>query len=329
MIDRRFTIAPMMDCTDRHFRHLLRLITRQSVLYTEMITTGALIHGDRERFLKYNQSEHPVALQIGGSEPRDMGTCAKFAQDAGYDEVNINVGCPSDRVQSGQFGACLMANPDLVAECVARMNAAVTIPVTVKSRIGIDAQDSYGELLEFVNKVEAAGCNTFIIHARKAWLKGLSPRENRDVPPLRYDVVYQLKRDFPHLKIIINGGIKTLHETQQHLQHVDGVMLGREAYSNPYLLAEVDRLIYNDEHDIPTRFDILQNYLPYIETQLSEGIYLKHITRHMIGLFQGLPGAKAWRRYISEHAYKEGAGIEVIEEAAKRITELQVEARAS
>lgn len=318
-INRRFCVAPMMDWTDRHERYFLRLISRHAVLYTEMVTTGALIHGDRERFLAFNEAEHPVALQLGGADPDEMAQCAVFAEEAGYDEVNINVGCPSDRVQNGNIGACLMATPEQVADCVAAMTRATALPVTVKNRIGIDDQDSEEDLEKFITTVAAAGCKTFIVHARKAWLKGLSPKENRDVPPLDYDRVYRLKRDHPELEIILNGGIKTLVETKQHLEHVDGVMMGREAYQNPYSLADVDREIYGDDSDVPNRFEVIEAMYPYIQQQLQQDTYLKHIARHLLGLFHGQPGARQWRRTISEQAYKPGAGLEVLDQALAQV----------
>ena len=319
-INRRFCVAPMLDWTDRHERYFLRLISSHAVLYTEMVTTGALIHGDKDRYLKYNKEEHPVALQLGGSDPKAMALCAKMAEDYGYDEVNINVGCPSDRVQNGAFGACLMAEPDLVAENVSAMQSAVDIPITVKNRIAIDEMDEYECLPNFLQKVSQAGCDTFIIHARKAWLKGLSPKQNRDVPPLNYDLVYQMKRDFPKLEIIINGGIKTLDQTEQHLKQVDGVMVGREAYHNPFIMSQVDQRFYDAEYKKKTELDILDQYMVYMQKQLDEGVYLKHMSRHLLGLFTGQAGAKAWRRHISENAYKEGAGIEVIQQAENYIT---------
>lgn len=310
----------MLDWTDRHERYFLRLISKHAWLYTEMVTTGALIHGDNERYLKFDHAEHPVALQLGGSDIGNMTTCAKMAEDFGYDEVNINVGCPSERVQKGAFGACLMAEPELIAECVTAMQQAVSIPITVKNRIGIDEQDEEVSLRHFISTVADAGCKTFIVHARKAWLKGLSPKQNRDVPPLNYDLVYCVKREFPELEIIINGGVTTLEECQQHLQSVDGVMVGREAYHNPYHLIGVDAMIYNHEHSNATRLQILQQYIEYVEERLSEGVLLKHMSRHILGLFQGQVGAKAWRRHISEQAHKPGAGIEVLHEAASYIS---------
>lgn len=318
---RRYCVAPMLDWTDRHERYFLRLISKHAWLYTEMVTTGALIHGDNERYLKFNHQEHPVALQLGGSDVQNMVTCAKMAEDFGYDEVNINVGCPSDRVQKGAFGACLMAEPQLIADCVSAMQNAVSIPVTVKNRIGIDDQDEETSLRHFINVVSEAGCKTFIVHARKAWLKGLSPKQNRDVPPLNYPLVYQIKQENPDLEIIINGGIATLDECKNHLQFIDGVMVGREAYHNPYHLIDVDAMVYNDRRPTKTRLEILDQYIEYVEAQLADGVFLKHMTRHILGLFQGQTGAKAWRRHISEQAHKPGAGIEVLREAASYINE--------
>ncbi|WP_051081721.1 tRNA dihydrouridine(20/20a) synthase DusA [Thioalkalivibrio sulfidiphilus] len=318
-LSRRVSVAPMMDWTDRHCRYFLRLISRHTLLYTEMVTTGALLHGDRERFLAFDPDEHPLALQLGGSEPEELAACARMAEDHGYDEVNLNVGCPSDRVQSGRFGACLMAEPALVAECVAAMRSACSLPVTVKTRIGIDDRDSYPELTEFIDTVQRSGCRTFIIHARKAWLQGLSPRENREVPPLRHDWVYRLKQDFPALEIILNGGVKDLDTVSDALRQVDGVMLGREAYHNPYVLAQVDARFYGDDHPVPTRHQVVERFLPYVEARLAQGVPLQAMTRHILGLFQGVPGARAWRRTISENAHRQGAGIEVLMEAADRV----------
>ncbi len=309
----------MLDWTDRHERYFLRLMSCHAYLYTEMVTTGALIHGNRDRYLQFNDQEQPVALQLGGSDPKALAECAKMAEDYGYNEVNINVGCPSERVQKGAFGACLMAEPELIADCVDAMRAEVKIPITVKNRIGIDEQDEEQNLRQFIDVVSKAGCETFIIHARKAWLKGLSPKENRDVPPLNYDLVYQIKRDYPHLKIIINGGIKTIQSSLAHLQYVDGVMLGREVYHNPYLMIQVDGNIYADEREVLSRKQVLEQYFSYIEQQMGQGVYLKQMSRHLLGLFQGQPGAKAWRRYISENAYKEGAGIEVLQQALEKV----------
>ncbi|SFK61809.1 tRNA dihydrouridine(20/20a) synthase DusA [Methylophaga sulfidovorans] len=312
----RLSVAPMLDWTDRDFRYLLRLISKHTLLYTEMVTTGALIHGDRQRFLAHNAAEYPLALQLGGSDPTALAECAKMGEDAGYSEINLNVGCPSDRVQSGSFGACLMAEPGLVAEGVAAMQKAVNIPVTVKTRLGIDEQDSYEFLTNFIDAVSAAGCNIFILHARKAWLKGLSPKENRDVPPLDYQRVYQIKKDYPHLHIDINGGIHSLLEVQQHLQYVDGTMLGRAIYNDPYLLIEADeRIFMQPAADQPSRHDVIEAMLPYIAERMQQGRPLKSITRHLLGLFQGQPGARRWRRHLSENAHLAGAGIHTLQQA--------------
>jgi len=319
-INRKFCVAPMLDWSDRHQRMLMRTMSKHSLVYTEMVTTGALIHGDAQRYLKFNTEEHPVALQLGGSDPKAMALCAKMAEDSGYDEVNINVGCPSDRVQNGAFGACLMAEPELVGENVVAMQAAVDIPVTVKNRIAIDEMEEEETLRQFLSIVSEAGCETFIVHARKAWLKGLSPKQNRDVPPLNYELVYQMKREFPQLELIINGGIKTISESQEHLSHVDGVMVGREAYHNPYIMTQVDKAIYEDDsNDYQSRKEVLNTYMRYMNQQISEGVYVKSMSRHLLGLFAGEKGAKAWRRYISENAHKPGSGIEVIEKAASFI----------
>jgi tRNA-dihydrouridine synthase A len=315
----RFSVAPMLDWTDRHCRYFHRLISQHALLYTEMVTTGALVHGDPHRFLQFNAAENPVAFQLGGSNPGDLATCAKMVEEYGYDEVNLNVGCPSDRVQNGRFGACLMAEPELVADCVAAMKQAVSIPVTVKSRIGIDDRDSYEELAHFISTVANAGCETFIIHARKAWLSGLSPKENRDIPPLRYDVVYRIKQDFPQLEIILNGGITTLDQAEDCLQHVDGVMVGREVYHNPYLLADVDRRFFGDIKEPRSREAIMQLLIPYIREQLElkNGVRLNSITRHILGLFHGEPGARGWRRHLSENVCKPGADINVLLDALR------------
>jgi tRNA-dihydrouridine synthase A len=319
VIDRRMSVAPMLDWTDRHYRYFARLITRHTLLYTEMVTTGALVHGERERFLRFDPAEHPLALQLGGSEPAEMAACARMAADWGYDEINMNVGCPSDRVQSGRFGACLMAEPALVADCVAAMKAAVNVPVTVKTRIGIDQRDSFEELAAFTEQVAAAGCDALIVHARKAWLQGLSPKENRDVPPLRYDVVLRLKEAFPRLPMVINGGITTLAQARAHLERVDGVMIGREAYQNPWMLAAADAEVFGDRAPPPTPMAVLDGMLPYIERRLAEGVPLNAITRHLLGLFHGRPGAKAWRRHLSEHAHRSGAGFRVLLDAASHV----------
>ena len=316
---RRFCVAPMLDWTDRHDRYFLRLISRHAWLYTEMVTTGAIIHGDRDRHLAFNEAEHPVALQLGGSEPADMAECARIGQDYGYDEININVGCPSERVHKGSFGACLMATPETVAECVDAMRQVVDIPVTIKTRIGIDEQEDYEHLHNFVRINREAGCRIFIVHARKAWLKGLSPKENREVPPLRYALVYQLKQEFPDLEIIINGGLQDLDRAEQQLEHVDGVMLGRAVYHDPWLLSEVDRRFYGDDHEVVSAREIVEQMYPYIEELIRNGGQLKYVTRHMLGMFHGRPGAKLWRRTLSEKAYREGAGIEVVEEALSHL----------
>ena len=316
-----FSVAPMLDWTDRHCRFFHRLISQHALLYTEMVTTGALIHGDHQRFLQFNAAEKPLAFQLGGSNPTELAICAKMVEDYGYNEVNLNVGCPSDRVQNGRFGACLMAEPELVAECVAAMSRAVAIPVTVKSRIGIDERDSYQELVHFTTTVANAGCKTFIVHARKAWLSGLSPKQNREVPPLRYDLVYQLKKDFPQLEIIVNGGITSLDQAEEMLQNVDGVMMGREVYHNPYILADVDRRFFGAVSDPHTRQTIMALLIPYIQEQLKTEVRLNSVSRHILGLFHGEPGAKGWRRYISENVSKAGADEKVILEALKFTTQ--------
>ena len=312
-------VAPMMDWTDRHCRYLLRLISKQALLYTEMVTTGAILNGNRDRFLRYNDCEHPLALQLGGSDPQQLAECSRIGEAAGYDEINLNVGCPSDRVQSGRFGACLMAEPALVADCVAAMSKTVSVPVTVKTRIGIDDRDSYEELSQFIDRVRQGGCKTFIIHARKAFLQGLSPKENRTVPPLNYEYAYRIKQQYPQLSIIINGGITDLDAAEQHLAVADGVMLGRSAYHNPYLLAEVDRRLFQAREPVPSREEIVQRMLPYIERELNQGSPLKHITRHMLGLFQGIPGARHWRRHLSEYGPRAGAGIDVVTSALDKV----------
>jgi tRNA-dihydrouridine synthase A len=315
----------MMDWTDKHYRYFARLISRRTFLYTEMITTGAIIHGDRARFLDFNTEEHPIALQLGGSNPAELAECARIAEGWGYDEVNLNVGCPSDRVQNNMIGACLMAHPQLVADCVAAMRNSVKIPVTVKHRIGIDDQDSYEELCRFVDIVQSAGCETFIVHARKAILSGLSPKQNREIPPLRYDVVYQLKRDFPHLEILINGGIQTMDACQQHLQQVDGVMIGREAYQRPWMLSDVDRLLFNETQEfnetqvLKTRHDIVDQLIVYLEKQMQEGSHFWHIARHLLGLFHAVPGGKQFRRILSERGPKTTTGIDLFKEAVAQV----------
>ena len=318
-LDRRLSVAPMMDRTDRHCRYFLRLITRRTHLYTEMVSTGAILHGDRDHHLAYNAAEHPIALQLGGADPGQLADSAAIGAAYGYDEINLNIGCPSDRVQRARFGACLMAEPGLVADCVRAMRAATNIPVTVKCRIGIDDRDSYDDLRAFVNRVADAGCDTFAVHARKAHLQGLSPKENRDVPPLRYGFVYRLKGERPDLKIIINGGIASLVEARVHMQHVDGVMLGRAAYHDPYMLGEADRLFFADFGAAPSRLDVLAAYADYVAEQLDAGVPLAALTRHILGLFQGQPGARAWRRHIAENAHLAGAGVEVMWDAADHV----------
>ena len=307
----------MMDHTDRHCRYFLRLITRHTLLYTEMITTAAILNGKRDRLLAYSPGEHPLALQLGGSDPAALSRCAAIAEEYGYDEINLNIGCPSDRVRSGQFGACLMAEPHLVADCMAAMQQATAVPVTVKTRLGIDDRDSYDELTAFIDKVSIAGCKTFIMHARKAWLNGLSPGENREIPPLNYSMVYQLKKDFPDLEIIINGGFTRLDQIREQYNHVDGVMIGRAAYHDPYLLADVDRLIYADQKSTKNRHQILTEYMDYVSMNLERGVALKNMTRHILGLYQGQPGARAFRRHLSQHAHGADAGIEILKQAVK------------
>ncbi|MDI3324436.1 tRNA dihydrouridine(20/20a) synthase DusA [Pontibacterium granulatum] len=314
-LNRRFCVAPMMDWTDRHCRYFHRLISHNAVLYTEMVTTGALIHADEARFLQFDPKEQPVALQLGGSNPDELTTCTKMAEDWGYNEVNLNVGCPSDRVQNNMIGACLMAHPQLVAECLHKMQSVVDIPVTVKHRLGIDDMDSYEELCNFVDIVKQSGCTTFIVHARKAILQGLSPKENRDIPPLKYKWVYQLKKEYPELEIIINGGIKTLDECDDHLAEVDGVMIGREAYQNPYMMADVDQRIYGAELPPKARKAIIEEMIPYISSQLEQGRYLNHIVRHLLGLFHAQRGGRQFRRHLSENAHKPDASIDTLRQA--------------
>ena len=313
----------MMERTDRFCRYFLRLISRHTLLYTEMITSAAVLNGDREQLLAFDQSEHPVALQLGGSEPADMAKCARIAEEQGFDEVNMNVGCPSKRVRAGRFGACLMAEPERVAACVAAMKSAVSIPVTVKTRIGIDDQDSYEALAAFIHTVSSHGCDTVIVHARKAWLTGLSPKQNRDVPPLRYDIVRRLKQDFPALTIVLNGGVTSLAQAREHLTALDGVMIGREAYHNPYMLAGADGGIFGDQGSARTRREIVEAYLPYVARELERGTRLAHLTRHMTGLYLGQPGARAWRRGVSELATIAGAsGRDLLAAATKMPAEV-------
>ncbi len=320
MLDRKISIAPMMDWTDRHDRYFLRLIAPHVLLYTEMVTTGALIHGDYQRFLAFDPLEHPIALQLGGSESSKLAQCAKLGEEFGYDEINLNVGCPSDRVKMGRFGACLMLEPILVGDCVAAMKNAVNIPVTVKCRIGVDHQDSYEELYQFIQSVSQAGCDSFIIHARKAWLNGLSPKQNREIPPLQYETVHAIKRDFPQLSISINGGIKHISQVEEQLKHVDGVMIGREAYTNPFFLDEIERKLFSfDINEINHREAVIEKFIPYVEQQLKNNVKLSSMTRHIFGLYQGQKGARMWRRYLSENAHRLNAGVEVIREALQYV----------
>lgn len=317
MIDntRRFSVAPMMDWSDRHCRYFHRLMTRKALLYTEMVTAPAIMFGPRERLLRFSPSEHPVALQLGGSDPAQLAEAAAIGEAFGYGEINLNVGCPSDRVQEGRFGACLMAEPDLVARCVTAMREQVRIPVTVKCRIGIDDQDSEQEFQRFIDTVADAGCDVFVVHARKAWLKGLSPKENREIPPLDYERVYRLKAARPELTIVINGGINSIDECEAHLAHVDGVMLGRAAYHTPYLLAEVDERLFLSTLPMPSRGEVLRQLIPYVEQHLEGGGRLNNVTRHVLGLYHGRPHARAFRRYLSENAVRDGARSDVLLEA--------------
>jgi tRNA-dihydrouridine synthase A len=315
MLGYRFSVAPMMDWTDRHCRVFHRLLTRRAQLYTEMLTTGAVIHGDRGRLLGFDASEHPVALQLGGSEPDALATAAKIGEDFGYDEINLNVGCPSDRVKEGRFGACLMAEPALVAEGVAAMKRAARIPVTVKCRIGIDDQDPEVALDVLARGVIDAGADALVVHARKAWLNGLSPKENRDIPPLCYDRVYRLKTALPNVPVVINGGIPGIAEARQHLTHVDGVMLGRAAYQEPWRLLAVDPELFGEAAPHPTMKDALRAMLPYIESELAKGTRLHAVTRHFVGAFHAVPGARAFRRHLAEHGVRPGAGAQVLRDA--------------
>ncbi len=315
----RFSVAPMMEWTDRHCRFFHRILTRRARLYTEMVTAPALIHGPRARLIGFDPAEHPVALQLGGSEAKALAECARLGEAEGYDEINLNIGCPSVRVQRGAFGACLMREPSLVGDCVAAMRAAVRVPVTVKCRIGVDDCDPGQSLFGFVETVSRAGCETFIVHARKAWLKGLSAKENREVPPLDYELVYALKRARPDLTIAINGGITTLDDTQAHLAQVDGVMMGRAAYQTPWVLAEVDRRLFGANHAAASRFEIVEAFMPYLARELANGVPLNVMTMHILGLFNGLPGARAFRRHLSENAIKRGAGLDVVRAALDHV----------
>lgn len=313
LFNHKLCLAPMLDWTDRHFRYFMRLLAPHCVVYTEMITTGALLYGDTQRFLNFDPAEHPVALQLGGSDPEALARCARIAAEYAYDEINLNVGCPSDRVQSGRFGACLMKEPRLVAECVSAMAENFSSLVSVKCRLGVDDQEDFALLEDFVATLQRAGCDHVIVHARKAWLKGLSPKENREIPPLNYPWVYALKHSFPDFKLIINGGIKTVKEALAHLQFVDGVMIGRPAYEDPYFFSELEAAIFSDV--LPDRIKMLHNYLPYIECQLAQGVRLSALIRPILGLFNGLPGARQWRRYLSTYAHRSDAGLSVVIEA--------------
>lgn len=319
LTDYPLSVAPMMDWTDRHYRFFMRGLTKRTLLYTEMVTTGALLYGNRERHLNFSQEELPLALQLGGDDSKALAECARLAEAWGYSEVNLNVGCPSNRVQSGNFGACLMTQPELVAGAVEAMKNAVRIPVTVKHRIGVDTLDRYEDMANFVRIVSEAGADRFSVHARKAWLQGLSPKENRTVPPLRYEDVYRLKREFPQLTIELNGGVKTLDAVHMHLEHVDGVMIGRAAYEHPYLFATVDQTFYGSRTPPATPREVVERMLPYIEKRIGEGLHLNHVTRHMLNLFKGRPGAKAWRRFLSENAHKPGTSVATVREALNRV----------
>ena len=321
--NRRLSIAPMLDYTDRHERYFLRLISKHVLLYTEMVTTHALINAGADRFLRHNPEEHPVALQLGGNNPSELALCAKMGEDAGFSEINFNCGCPSDRVQSGAFGACLMKEKNIVAECISAMQKAVSIPVSVKTRIGVDHDDSYEFFIDFVKTIAETGCNTFIIHARKAWLKGLSPKENRTKPPLLYDFVFRLKEEYPELNISLNGGVQSLNTVEECLKKVDGVMVGREAYENPWFLAEADERIFGQKSIAPpNQKALLKAFLPYMEEQLKEGCPLTMMTRHLFGLFNGIPGARRYRQIISEEANRKGAGIDTVIKAIDAVSEI-------
>jgi tRNA-dihydrouridine synthase A len=313
------SVAPMMDRTDRHCRYFLRQISRRTLMYTEMVTSMAILHGDKQKLLGFHQAEHPLSLQIGGDNPSDLAKCAQIAEEFGYDEVNLNVGCPSSRVQSGNFGACLMLQPEHVAECIAAMISATKLPITIKHRIGVDEVDSYQDLVKFISIVSQTGCQRFSVHARKAWLQGLSPKENREVPPLRYEDVHRLKQDFPHLSIEINGGFTSLEQVQTQLKVVDAVMIGRAAYDNPYLLALADSQIYGEATPPPSRHQIATAMLPYINSWINQGGRLNSITRHMLQLFHGQPGSRIWRRLITEQSVLPGAGVKVVEQALTEI----------
>ena len=316
---RPLSVAPMMDWSDRHYRYFMRQITRHTLLYSEMITTGAILHGDREHLLGFSPEEKPLVLQIGGDDPADLAASARIAEEMGYDEVNLNVGCPSDRVQKGSFGACLMARPEVVAEGVSAMRAAVSIPVTVKHRIGIEGLERYEDMANFVEVVSQSGCDRFTAHARIAILKGLDPKANRSVPPLRYEDVHRLKSEFPHLRIEINGGIRSLEAVDRQLQYTDGVMLGRAAYEDPFLFAPADRKYFGEGEDVPSRREVVEAMVPYIARWMEQGLYPNRITRHILGLFTGHPGARAWRRYLSENAHRDDASPDLVLKAIRAI----------
>lgn len=316
VLERKLSVAPMLDRTDRFCRYFLRLISRRTLLYTEMVTTGALLHGDPARWLDFDPAEHPLALQLAGSDPAALAASARLGEQWGYDEINLNLGCPSPRVQVGRFGACLMAEPALVAECMTALLDAVRLPVTLKLRLGIDDRDSYGELCDFVGTQAAAGVGIFIVHARKAWLQGLSPKENRAVPPLRYDWVRRLKQDFPALTIVINGGIDTLDQALDLLDGLDGVMIGRAAYSDPWILAEADHRVYGQPTPVPDRRQVLEAYIPFVERQLAQGVGLGWLVRPIMGLFQGVPGARVWRRRLSDGLQQTGDAGDLLRAAA-------------
>lgn len=320
-IDRRLCVAPMMEWTDRHCRYFHRLLAPSALLYTEMVTTGAILHGDKERFLRFNPAEHPVAVQLGGNDPDDLAACARICEDFGYDEINLNVGCPSDRVQNGRFGACLMLTPEVVAAGVQAMQQAVDVPVTVKCRIGVDDHDSYEHLHRFIQTVAQAGCQVFVVHARKAILSGLSPKENREIPPLRYDVVRQLKSDFPKLTIVLNGGVRDIDQWQAHSEVFDGVMLGRAAYQTPYLLHQIECQLAGRE--TTSRLHFLRAMQPYIEAEIEQGGRLHHVARHMLGLFHGQPGGKLFRRFISEQGHAKSADATLLDQAAFKLQEME------
>lgn len=322
-ISRRICVAPMMAWTDQHCRYFLRLLSKHTLLYTEMITAKAVIYGDKARLLRFNFREHPLALQLGGNDPQELAQAARLGEQHGYDEINLNVGCPSHRVQNGQFGVCLMLQPELVRDCVAAMQSAVQIPVTVKCRIGMDRQTSYQFLKHFVMTVAEGGCKVFIIHARNAWLQGLSPKENRHIPPLRYDLVYRLKEELPQLRIIINGGVKTYAQIDRHLSFVDGVMLGRAVYHDPYFLSEMDGRYFADNRAIPTRAEVIEQMLPYIDNERQKNVCLQQITRHMLGLFKAQPGAKQWRRVLSALAVRRDADARVVQQALVMVAKIR------